>query len=95
MNELSPRQLRITLDYLYDGEMRTFKHLQYIQHNFKRAHHIFLWLVRNKIRGVKLVEFFENESGDIDGGGLLSGVARILSGIDGVQYKTLNACELK
>ena len=81
---LDPIRLKRTLDYLYDGEMETWAPLTYINGNFIRAHRIFLWLVRNKIKGKELVDFFKNESSD--GGGYLCGVAYIISRMDGAKY---------
>ena len=95
METLPPHRLRRVLDYLYDGEPETFRLLENINTNYRRAHRIFLWLVRNEIKGKKLVEFFQNESGEADGLGILSGIVFILSHIDGIKYKTIKATELR
>lgn len=92
---LTNDQLRTVLDALYDGNEATTPILINIQYSYKRAHHIFLWLVRNQLRGQKLVDFFRNESGDLDGGGLLSGVTKILNSLDGVTKRRLKANELR
>ena len=94
-HSLPPHQLRKVLDFIYDGNIKAFDLLLNINSNYKRAHKIFLWCVRNGIQGQKFVEYFQNESGDTDGGGILSGVTLILGRIDGVKYKRLNAVELK
>ena len=93
---LSVDQLRRVADYLYDGEMATFPILRAIRAQYRRSDRILLWLCRNELRGTKLVEFFQNESGDIDGGGLLSGITYILNHIDGTPNATgrLKANEL-
>jgi len=86
-SELRPQQLRRVLDALYDGEPLAFPTLLAINNQYKRAHYIFMWLLRQKITGMKVVEFFQNESGDSDGKGLLSGVTFILNKIDGEPHR--------
>lgn len=73
-----------TLDYLYDGEPLTVMPLLFIQQNYKQWRDIFNWLVKNEIRGKKLVEFFQNESPD--GGGVHMGVTHILSRLKGHKF---------
>jgi hypothetical protein len=84
-----------TLDYLYDGVKETNFPLLFIVQNYKRWHAILNWLVKNEIKGVKLVEFFKNESKD--GGGFHSGITLILSRIDGKKHNVdiIKASELK
>ena len=73
--------LKKTLDYLYDGNAMTVKPLLIIRNTYKQYPDIFNWLVKNDIKGQKLVEFFQNESPD--GGGVHLGVTHILSKIKG------------
>jgi len=91
---LNPAQLRKALDFIYDGHQPTVNVLLNLHYNYRRAHRMFVWFMKNGIRGKKFCEYFQNESGDIDGGGILSGVAYVLGKIDGVKHKTLKAGEL-
>ena len=94
-HRLPPHQLRKVLDFIYDGNISAYDLMLNIHHNYLRAHKIFLWCVKNGVRGQKFVEYFQNESGDEDGGGILSGVTLILGRIDGVKYSRLNVKELR
>jgi len=94
IERLTNEQLKTTLSYLYDGEYATHRILLHIHTNYLRGHHVLLWLVRNKIRGTKLIEFFQNESHDLDGGGLLAGVTYILGKLDDTEHKRIKANEL-
>jgi hypothetical protein len=66
---LPVNELRRVLDTLYDGEMRTAIWLTQIRafyskkQNLTREHQVYLWLIRNELTGLRLVEFFENEDG--------------------------------
>jgi hypothetical protein len=80
---LPVHQLRKVLDTLYDGEPATAIWLTQIRafyvkkKNIGREHQVYLWLVRNKLIGKKLVEFFENEEG------FLNGMNTIINRIEG------------
>lgn len=79
---LPVHQLRVVLDTLYDGEQATALYLTQIRafymkkKNITREHQVYLWLVRNKLTGKKLIEFFENE------GGFLNGLNKIINRIE-------------
>lgn len=92
---LQTKQIRKVLDFLYDGVPATHQYLIFIDSTFIRAHKMFLWMVRNELKGKKLVEFFQNESPD--GGGHICGCATIISRMDGRKYSInyVNAVELK
>ena len=77
-------KLKMTLDYLYDGNPQTVAPLYFVVNNYKRHIKMLNWLVKNEIRGNKLVDFFKNESPD--GGGYHCGASLILSRMDGVKY---------
>jgi len=90
---LPEHELRKVLDYLYDGytpvassllQIRGFYHTK---KNLFREHQVYLWLARNKLRGVKLVEFIENE------GGIAASILKISNSIDKTHKKTLNKNE--
>lgn len=83
-----------TLDYLYDGEPKTAFPLLWVCNTYKEWPAMLNWLVKNEMRGKKLVEFFGNESPD--GGGFHSGATLILSRIKGHKYhlKNIKADEL-
>ena len=74
---LPVEQLRRVLDALYDGEPRTALWLTQIRafyakkKNITREHQVYLWLVRNNLRGLRLVEFFQNEEGFLNGMNLI------------------------
>lgn len=82
--KLNRQQHRTIYHYLFDGDPGTHHYLSYIAKTFKRADRMLLWLVKNKLRGKKLIEFFQNES--VDGGGYLCGCATIISRMDGRKY---------
>ena len=79
-------QLRRTLDALYDGTPATAIWLTQVRafyakkNNLNREHQVYLWLVRNGLTGVKLVEFFENEEG------FLNGMNIIINRIEGRRF---------
>jgi len=66
-------QLRKVLDTLYDGQPDTAIWLTQIRafyakkKNVHREHCVYLWLARNGLYGMKLVEFFQNEEGFLNG----------------------------
>ena len=39
--------------------------------NLTREHQVYLWLIRNGLTGQKLIEFFENEDGFLNGMNLI------------------------
>ena len=91
---IDAKQLRKVIDYLYDGHFPTHAIMLQINNNYARAHEVLLWLVRNKIRGARLVEFFNESRDDDKGAGVLQGVQIILNGIDG-EIKPLTRNDLK
>lgn len=80
---LPVHQLRTVLDFLYDGEPATAIWLTQIRafyakrSSITREHQVYLWLCRNKLQGKRLVEFFENE------GGFLNGMNFIINRMEG------------
>lgn len=83
------------LGYLIDGNKDAENALLFVVGNYKEYPLILSWLVKNKIRGKKLVELFQNESPD--GGGYHLGVTFILSRIHGHKHelKTIKIWQLK
>ena len=73
------QRLRVMIDYLYDGEYRTYPIITYIKANFIQWHEMTEWLYKNRMKGKKMVEFFQNASPD--GGGYLNGCAKILNAV--------------
>jgi len=79
-------QLRRVLDVLYDGNVGTAIWLTQIRafyskkENITREHQVYLWLVRNELTGSKLIDFFENEEG------FLNGMNVIINRIEGRRY---------
>ena len=84
--EIFKKRFRLILDKLYEGEPATAMPLLYIRHNFKDHLRIFDWMLQNGIRGRRLVEFFQNESNDDDGGGFIRGISIILSRMEGTKH---------
>lgn len=86
-------ELRVVLDYLYDGHAPVMTHLLEIRgfyHTKKdlhREHQVYLWLAKNKLRGQKLVEFFKNE------GGVLGVILKATNYIDNASRNKVNANE--
>jgi len=78
-------RLRVMVDYLYDGAYGTHAILMYIRANFHQWYQMTEWLYKNRIKGRKLVEFFQNESPD--GGGYLNGCAKILRALSNQEIK--------
>ena len=77
--------LRQVISYLWDGNQEAFNILFFVKSNYKQWNEIVLWLKRNKIKGDKLVELFQNESPD--GGGYHMGATYILSRIKGHKHE--------
>jgi hypothetical protein len=79
-------QLRRVLDTLYDGEVGTAFWLTQIRafyskkKNLTREHQVYLYLIKNGLRGKKLIEFFENEEG------FLNAMNLIINRMDGNNY---------
>lgn len=82
IEELSQDQLRCVADFLYDGTPKV-AHLMGQIRAFKKSDRILLWLVRNNIKGQSMIEFFQTESGDAGNMGVLAGVSKAMSYIDG------------
>ena len=91
---LDERRLRVVLDYLYDGHPGTMKHLLQCR-NFREEHDIYLYFYRNGIKGKKLVEFFQNESGTVDGEGSLNAINEVIKRIRAERFAKLKANDLK
>ena len=70
---LPVHQLRRVLDTLYDGVPDSAIWLTQIRafyakkKNITREHQVYMWLLKNELYGKKLVEFFENEEGFLNG----------------------------
>ena len=85
MDKLEIYQLRKVLDTLYSGEPETMLYLAQIRafyakkKDITREHRVYLWLVKNGLTGKKLVNFFLNE------GGFLNGMNTIINFIEGTQ----------
>lgn len=83
---LPVHQLRKVLDALYDGEPATAIWLTQIRafyakkKNITREHQLYLFLLRNELYGKRLVEFFENEDG------FLNGMNYLVNRMDGRKY---------
>lgn len=94
--ELDEHQLRRVADWLYDGTPQV-AHLMGQIRAFKKGDHILLWLVKNNIKGQRMIEFFQTESGDAGNKGVLAGVAKALSYIEGhrLAAETLTVSHLK
>lgn len=82
IEELDRIQLQRVAAFLFDGQPLVY-HLILQLEPFKRRDRILLWLVRNNIKGQSMVEFFQTESGDAGNKGVLAGVAKAISFIDG------------
>lgn len=81
MEELDRYQLRRVADYLYDGIPET-AHLMSQLRQFKDGDRILLWLVRNGMRGQKMIDFFKEENGSDSKKGVMLGVQRAMSFIN-------------
>jgi hypothetical protein len=79
-------QLRKVMDTLYNGVPETMFWLAQIRafyskkKNLHREHQVYLWLVRNELTGKKLIDFFQNEEG------FLNGMNTIINRIEGRKY---------
>lgn len=73
MQGLPVDQLRSVLDKLYDGVPATAIWLTQIRSfygkkkNLHREHSVYMWLIKNQLTGQRLVDFFENEEGFLNG----------------------------
>jgi len=81
---MNPYELRKTADYLWAGETRAVQIMGQLK-AFKRFPEIMRWLVKNNIRGKKLVEFFNDAEG-IETRGVLMGVKKIYNFIDNDKF---------
>ena len=79
---LDDHQLRRVFDFLNDGQ-HLVVHLLFQVRAFDRGDRVLLWLVKNNIKGQHMIEFFQTESGDAGNKGVLAGVTKALSFIDG------------
>ena len=86
---LNVKQLRYTLDSLYDGVTGTAKYLVKINALFCKAnsqnaktseHRVYIWLLSNGMKGQRLIDFFEGE------GGFLGGINYIMNTLAGRKY---------
>lgn len=82
IEELNEYQLRGVADFLYDGTPKV-AHLMGQIRAFKMGDRILLWLVKNNIKGQTMIEFFQTESGDAGNNGVLAGVSKAISHING------------
>lgn len=79
-------QLRQVLNKLYDGTPTTMLYLSQIRgfyskkKDMTREHLIYMELVRNKLTGTRLVQFFEEQ------GGFLSGLNWLVNKVEGNKY---------
>ena len=73
MQGLPVDELRTVLDALYDGVPETAFWLTQIRafyskkNNLFREHSVYLYLIKNQLTGRRLVEFFKNEEGFLNG----------------------------
>jgi len=82
MEYLTKDQLRIVADRLYDGVFGTVLLMRQVR-QFKRGDEILLWLVKNELKGERMVDFFKDVSGDELNHGVLRGCEMALKYIDG------------
>ena len=81
--------------YLWDGKLEVLHKLRQLK-QFKRYPEILSWLTRNQMQGQKLLDFFNEESGD-ETKGVLQGVRTIYNYIDNEKFNrdALTLKELK
>lgn len=89
---MEKHNLRLCAEYLWDGYPQAVAVLGQLQ-QFKRFDEIILWLMRNKIRGKDLIDFFSDAEG-VETRGVLMGVKKILNYIDN-DKNGLNIKDLK
>ena len=75
---------RRTADYLWGGEVGAFRIMGQLK-QFKRYPEVMRWLVKNKIKGKSLIEFFNEARGD-ETRGVLMGVKKIYNYIDNDKF---------
>lgn len=86
MKALNEWELRRVLDTLYDGEPDTMFWLAQIRafyskkKNVYREHAVYMFMVRQNIRGRKIIEFFNER------GGFLNGMNWLINRMDGRKY---------
>lgn len=75
---------RRTADYLWGGEVGAVRIMGQLK-QFKRYPEVMRWLVKNKIKGKSLIEFFNEARGD-ETRGVLMGVKKIYNYIDNDKF---------
>ncbi len=86
VERLPLHQLRTVVSFLWDGKAATIPILSHINATYKDGHRMFLWFVRNKIRGQAFVDFFKEHSNEKDHGGTISGIAYVRARMGGQRY---------
>jgi len=81
---MSPYEERRSADYLWAGEVGAVKIMGQLK-QFKRYPEIMRWLVRNQIRGKRLIDFFSDAEGK-ETRGVLVGVKKIYNYIDNDKF---------
>ena len=87
--------LRFQIEKLWNGDIIALGYLRHIFHGFARWKEIYSWLYVNKICGYRIREYFQNESAQPDGRGMLEPVRRILARIDGDKKRGIKREDLK
>jgi len=85
--------MKKTLLYLWDGNNETTFYIAPIN-EYKREVDILNWLVKNEIKGQKLIDFFKNETDREKG--ILIGVTYIINKLEGNYHlkRSLTAADL-
>lgn len=78
-------QERVLLEYVWDGNYPAVLQLSQLRAQFKRYPEILSWLAENKIRGQKVIDFFNDAEG-VETRGVLVGVKKILNRIDNTRF---------
>lgn len=81
IERFSEAELKRVAEYLYDGVIEVYPLIQKIR-QYKRGDRILLWLVANKIRGHRMIEYFQTESNSSSNRGVLLGVQTALTYMD-------------
>ena len=86
--QLSQDQLRTVLDSIYDGVPATTDPIFFMR-QFPECHRMMLWLVRNNLKGMSLVNFFTEH-------GRLGACQIIINKLEGNKYtpRKLDLCDL-
>lgn len=80
--ELNQYELRKVADYLYDGHVKVAPLMMQIR-SFKKGDRVLLWLVKEKIRGQAMIDYFKTEQNEENNHGVILGVQKALSYIEG------------